>query len=57
MSDEGPDLTGNQVPMRTLKFNFGTGILLGEGDGVVSMKRGLVAEENVGDNSSAGIEK
>jgi len=39
-SDEGFGLFGNRVPVRTLKFYFGIGGLLGEGGGIVGTKRG-----------------
>ena len=52
-SNEGFGLFGNRVPVRTLKFNFGISDLLGEGSGVVSSKRGVAAEEDVGDDGCA----
>ena len=52
-ADERFGLFGNRVPVRTLKFNFEIGGLLGEGGGVVSMKRGVAAEEDVGDDGCA----
>jgi len=54
-ADERFGLFGNRVPVRTLKFNFEIGGLLGEGGGVVSMKRGVAAEEDVGDDGCAEI--
>ena len=39
-SDERFGLFRNRVPVRTLKFDFGVGSLLGEGGGVVGTKRG-----------------
>jgi len=50
MSDKGLDLIRNRGPVRTLKFNFGVDVLLGKGDGIVATKRGMVAEESVGDD-------
>jgi len=38
------------IPVRTLKFDSGVDIMLGEGSGVVGMKRGVVAEESVDDD-------
>ena len=38
--NEGSSLIGNRVPVRTLEFDFGIGVLLGEGDRVVCMKGG-----------------
>jgi len=52
-SNEGFGLFGNRVPVRTLKFDFGIGGLLDEGSGVVSTKRGVSAEEDVGDDGYA----
>jgi len=43
-SDERFGLFRNRVPVRTLKFDFGVGSLLGEGGGVVSTERGVAAE-------------
>ena len=43
-ADERFGLFGNRVPVRTLKFDFGVGSLLGEGGGVVSTERGVAAE-------------
>jgi len=43
-ADERFGLFRNRVPVRTLKFNFGIGGLLGEGGGVVSTERGVTAE-------------
>ena len=51
-SDEGFGLFGNGVPVRTLKFDFGIGGLLGEGGGV-GTERGVATEENVGDDGCA----
>jgi len=39
-------LVRNRVPVRTLKFDFGVGILLGKGRSVVGTKRGAATEEN-----------
>jgi len=52
-SDEGFNLFGNGVPVRTLKFNSGIGGLLGEGGGVIGTERGIATEENVGDDGCA----
>jgi len=52
-SDEGFSLFGNGVPVRTLKFDFGIGCLLGEGGGVVGTERGVATEGNVGDDGCA----
>jgi len=52
-SDEGFGLFGNGVPIRTLKFDFGIGGLLGEGGGVVGTERGVATEENIGDDGCA----
>ena len=41
---------GNGFPVRTLKFDFGIGGLLGEGGGVVGTERGVATEESVGDD-------
>lgn len=38
-SDRGLGLVGNRVPERTLEFDFGVGILLGEDDDVVNTRR------------------
>jgi len=43
-ADERFSLFGNRVPVRTLKFNFGIGVSLGEGGGVVCTERGVAAE-------------
>jgi len=43
----------NGIPVRTLKLNFGIDIMLGGGGGIVSMKRGVAAEENIDDNVCA----
>jgi len=51
-SDEGFGLFGNGVSVRTLKFDFGIGGLLGEG-GVVGTERGVATEEDVGDDGCA----
>jgi len=37
--DKEFDFARNMVPVRTLKFNFGVSILLGEGSGIVETKR------------------
>ena len=52
-SDEGFGLLGNGVPVRTLKFDFGSCDLLGEGGGVVGTEKGVATEENVGDDGCA----
>ena len=53
-SDIRLGLIRNRVPIRTLKFNFGIGVLLGVGRGAVGTKRGLAAEENVGNHGCTG---
>ena len=40
----------NGISVRTLKVDFGVDIMLGEGSGVVGMKRGVAAKESVGDD-------
>jgi len=43
-SGETPDkglLVGNRAPERTLKFDFGVGIFLGEDDGIANTRRGV----------------
>ena len=52
-SDKGFSLIGNRVPVRTLEFDFRVRVLLGQGGGVVGAKRGVAAEENVGDDGCA----
>ena len=53
-SDKGFGLMiRNRIPLRTLKFDSGIGILLGEGGSVVSTKKGVAAEESVGDDGCA----
>jgi len=37
--DKEFDLARNRVPVRTLKFNFGVNILLGNGSGIFDTKR------------------
>jgi len=44
--DKGFGLVRDKVPVRTLKFDFGVGILLGKGRSVVGTKRGAATEEN-----------
>jgi len=41
ISDTGLGLIRNGVPERTLKFDFGESIFLGEDDGVVNTRRGV----------------
>ena len=41
ISDTGLGLIGNGVPERTLKFDFGESIFLGEDDDVVNTRRGV----------------
>ena len=48
--DEGFGLIGDWVPVRTLEFDFGIRVLLGEDGHVVCAKWGLAAEEHVGDD-------
>jgi len=50
-------LIGNRVSVRTLKFNFGVGVLLGEGGGVVGTKREVAKEDNVGDDGCTTRER
>ena len=38
-SDKAFDLIRNRVPVRTLKFNFGIGVLLGGGGSMIDTKR------------------
>ena len=40
----------NGISVRTLKVDFGVDIMLGEGNGVVGMKREVAAKESVGDD-------
>ena len=56
-SDKGFGLVRDKVPVRTLKFGFRVGILLGEGGGVVGTRRGIATEENAGDDGRAHREK
>ena len=56
-SDKGFGLVRDKVPVRTLKFGFRVGILLGEGGGVVGTRRGIATGENAGDDGRAHREK
>jgi len=51
--DKGLGMIRNGIPVRTLKLNFGVDIMLGEGGGIVGMKRGVAAEESVDDDVCA----
>ena len=53
-SNKGFGLIRYWVPMRTLKFDFGIGVLLGMGAGVIGTKRVVAAEESVGDHGCTG---
>ena len=48
--NEGFGVIGNRVPVRTLEFDLGVGVLLGEGGRVVCTKGRVTAEEHVGDD-------
>ena len=56
-SDEEFSLFGNRVPVHTLEFDSGISDLLGEGNGVVGTKRGVAAEENIGDDGCVERER
>jgi len=56
-SDKGLGMIRNGIPVRTLRLNSGVDIMLGEGSGVVGMKRGIAAEESVGDDVCAEREQ
>jgi len=47
--DKGFGVIKNRVSVRTLEFDFGIRVLLGEGRRVVRAKRGVAAKEHVGD--------
>ena len=42
-------MIGNQVPVQTLKSDFGVGVLLGDGGGVVGMKTEVATDEKIGE--------
>ena len=42
-------MIGNQVPVQTLESDFGVGVLLGDGGGVVGMKTEVATDEKIGE--------
>ena len=53
MSDKGLGMIRNGIPVQTLKVDFWVDIMLGEGSGVVGMKRGVAAAKSIGDDVHA----